>query len=70
MTVLKLPVRLSFLNTLKPVSSVLLSVQARLTVLPEADAVKVAGVVGGRFYLSQIKESGLYPEVIVSLRKT
>ena len=31
----------------------LLSVQARLTVIPEAEAVKVAGVVGGRLFLSQ-----------------
>ena len=40
MTVLKLPSQLSLLNTLKLVSLVLLSVQARLTVIPEADAVK------------------------------
>jgi len=34
---------------------VLLSDQARLTVLPEAEAVKVDGVVGGRFCLSRVK---------------
>ena len=50
--------RRSFLNTSNPVSSVLLSVQARLTVFPEAEAVKVAGVDGGRFTLSQIKLLG------------
>ena len=50
--------RLSFLNTLNPVSSVLLSDQEKLTILPEAEAVKVVEVFGGRFCLSHVKKRG------------
>ena len=57
--------RLSFLNTLNPVSSVLLSVQARLTVLPEAEALRVAGVVGGRFCLSHLIKLKAPPAIFI-----